>query len=140
VSFFQVIRFYSSSFVNLLFSSSQTSFGIGFAILTSGYFFAAKNCHLLLFFTTNSSPLSASTKSHFSSKIRSKISSFSDFIFQIHFTFGYSELAKNGPNLPVFTTIVHSTQSGQGFHSYLFFKASNSLFVSSGWSTKSHSG
>jgi len=98
---------------------------MGFAILTSGYFFAAKNCHLLLFFTTNSSPLSASSKSHFSCKICSSNSSFSDFIFQIHFTFGYSELAKNGQNLQVFTTIVHSTQSGQVFHSYFFLKYSS---------------
>jgi hypothetical protein len=108
-----------------LFNSSQTSFGIGFAIFTSGYFFAAKNCHLLLFFITSSSQVASSTSNHFSSKICSKISSFSDFIFHIHFTFGYSELAKNGQNLQVFTTIVHSTQSGQGFHSYFFLKYSS---------------
>jgi hypothetical protein len=92
----------------------------------------------LLFFTTNSSPVSSSTNNHFSFKISSKISSFSLLIFQIHFTFGYSLLDKNGQNLPVFTTIV--PPSGQGFHSYFFLKASNSHFCSSGWSIKSHSG
>jgi hypothetical protein len=93
---------------------------------------AAKKSFHLDFLTTSSSPVSVSTKSHFSFKISSKISSFSSFIFQIHFILGYSELAKNGQNLPVFTTIVHSTQSGQGFHSYFFLKNSIVSFLSSG--------
>jgi len=84
---------------------------------------AARKGHFLLFFTTISSQESASTNIHFSLRISSKISSLSDLIFPIHFTSGYFELARNGPNLPVFTTMVHSIPSGHGFHSYLALRA-----------------
>jgi len=90
------------------------------------------NCHLLLFFITSSSHVSVSTKSHFSFNIPSRISSLSSFIFPIHFTFGYSLLARNGQNLPVLTTIVHSIPSGHGFHSYFFFRSSSAFFSHSG--------
>jgi hypothetical protein len=65
-------------------------------------------------------------------RISSKISSLSDLIFPIHFTSGYLELARNGPNLPVFTTIVPSTQSGHGFHSYFALRAARASLSSFG--------
>jgi len=77
--------------------------------------------------------VSESTNNHFSFKTSSSISSFSFFIFQIHLTLGYSELAKNGQNLQVFTIIVH--HSGQGFHSYFSLSISIAFFSSCGWST-----
>jgi len=84
---------------------------------------AAKNGHFFEFLITISSQVSVSIKSHFSFRICSSNSSFSDTIFQIRFTSGYFELAKNGLIFQVFTTIVHGIQSGQGFHSYFSLRA-----------------
>jgi len=119
------LQIYSSFFSILFSNSSQTVFGIFFAIFTSGYFLAAKKGHLREFLIIISSQVSASIRSHCSLTICSKSSSFFDTIFQIRLTSGYFELARNGPNLPVFTTIVPSIPSGQGFHSYLFLNACN---------------
>jgi hypothetical protein len=103
-----------------------------FAILTSGYRFAARKGPLLDHLTTISSPVSSSTSIPLDANISSNSSSFSDLIFPIHFTAGYSDEAKNGQNLPVLTTIVPSIPSGHGFHSYLDLSALSIFFSSSG--------
>jgi len=114
--------------------------GIFLAIFISGYLFAARNGPRRDHLTTISSPVSSSTRSHFAARISSRSSSFSDFIFPIHFTAGYSLDARNGPNRPVFTTIVPSIPSGQGFPSYFALSALSAFFSSSGCSINLQSG